>query len=159
MSPEPLRPHDPPSDVDYRAQTTFLISRLQRILRNTIADGISDEGVVFAEFVLMNVVRIAGPITNAELARWTRVAPQSSFRLVSGLVNRGIFARVDAAGGLQPIVLTEQGREIHDRLLAVERSVLEQLSGADPTWLAALNAKLAEGLRNMDGDPTDAGRS
>lgn len=145
-------------DIDYREHSTFLLFRLHRVLRHELVEAFAEHGFAFAEFAVMNAVRIAGPITNAELSRTLRVVPQSSFRLVTGLLDRGVLERAEAEGSNQPVVLSAYGAEQHDILLEIERDLLVRLSRGKDPWLARLNTMLSQGLRNLDADPAKGGR-
>lgn len=145
-------------DIDYREHSTFLLFRLHRVLRHELVEAFAEHGFAFAEFAVMNAVRIAGPITNAELARTLRVVPQSSFRLVAGLLDRGVLERVEGEGSNLPVVLSAHGVEQHDILLGLEHELLGQLSRGKDAWLARLNTMLSQGLRNLDADPAKGGR-
>lgn len=136
---------------DYRSTTTFLLSRLQRHLRTELVEAMAQFDVAFAEFVMMNFVRAAEPVTNAELARVSRVTPQSTSRIVARLHERGILERWDG-GGSQPVVMTDEGIRLHDQLLEIEEQVLARLSGGSAQWQAELNDALTQAVARLEHD-------
>src|SRR5690606_28085430 len=115
-------------------------SRLHRLMRAAVLEAFEPFGVAFAEFAVMGIVRSVQPVTNAELARLTKVSPQATSRLVATLTKSGVFQRLDGPGALQPIVLTEAGVKLHNDLLEVERNVIVRLASSDDEWRRLLEA-------------------
>jgi len=135
---------------DYRSQTMYLLSRLHRVLRDGLVTEFASHGVGFAEYALLNILRASEPITNADLARLTSVSPQATSRLVAKLTMAGYIARIDAPGGLQPLVLTETGRALHATLSRIEQEHIDRLRG-DDQLVETLNIALERAIGRYEG--------
>jgi DNA-binding MarR family transcriptional regulator len=134
-------------------RVSYLVARLDRLLRLWLADTLAPFGVSLPEYTALSILGRRSGLTNAQLARRTYVSPQAMQQITEGLIARGLIARApdQSRGRVLPATLTDAGRELLarcdeavDRL--EERMMHDLRPGARQTFLESLLDCLA-GLR------------
>jgi DNA-binding MarR family transcriptional regulator len=114
--------------------TTYLIGRLDRIVRRALEDLIRDQDVSVVGYTAMSVLEARPGLSNAELARRSLVTPQGMSQTLAQLTERGLIRRTPASSNrrVQLVELTARGREIvavcNRRVIGLENELLAGLS-------------------------------
>lgn len=133
-----------------QARATYLIGRLDRIVRRRLEGVLASEGLTLAQYTTLSVLAARPGLTNAQMARRSLVSPQGMNQALSGLAEMGLIGRRQhpKKGRRLEIHLTAKG----ERLLAlccertdeVEQELLDRLEvDARQSFLDALGT-LAE---------------
>lgn len=110
--------------------------------------------VTRAGYALLRSLDEAGECTMGELARACSMDPGAAARQVKTLEDDGLVARApsETDGRLSVVTLTDAGRTVYERIVAVRTAHLAEVlagwSAADRTALAALVARLVDDLRH-----------
>jgi DNA-binding MarR family transcriptional regulator len=126
--------------------TTYLIGRLDRIVRRALEELIADQDVSVVGYTAMSVLEGRPGLSNAELARRSFVTPQGMSQTLAVLSERRLIRRTPATSNrrVQLVELTERGHEVvgvcNRRVIEFER---ELLSCLDERQRADLNATLS----------------
>lgn len=133
-------------------RATYLVGRLDRLLRRRLGDALAPHGLTLAEYTALSVLRARGGLSNAQLARRTLITPQSMNEVLGRLVERGFVSRTDdpAHGRVIRAALTAEGRRALTAgtraVAAVERDMLSGLTTADRARFTAALAKCVDAL-------------
>ena len=103
---EPDRPPAP--------RVSYLVARLDRLLRLWLADVLAPFEVSLPEYTAMSILGRRAGLTNAQLARRTYVSPQAMQQITEGLIARGLILRVPdtGRGRVLPATLTPAGLDL-----------------------------------------------
>jgi DNA-binding MarR family transcriptional regulator len=114
--------------------TTYLIGRLDRIIRRALEELIGDQDVSVVGYTAMSVLEARPGLSNAELARRSFVTPQGMSQTLASLTERGLIRRTPATSNrrVQLVELTDRGRRVvavcNRRVIAFERELLSCVS-------------------------------
>jgi DNA-binding MarR family transcriptional regulator len=121
--------------------TTYLIGRVERIVRRALEELIADQGVSVVGYTAMSVLEARPGLSNAELARRSFVTPQGMSQTLAALAERRLICRTPATRNrrVQLVELTDRGRQIvavcNRRVHEFERELLSCLSEHERTDL------------------------
>jgi DNA-binding MarR family transcriptional regulator len=127
--------------------TTYLIGRLDRLVRRELETLISDQDVSVVDYTAMSVLTRRPGLSNAELARRSFVTAQRMSQTLTTLIARGLIHRKPAANNrrVQQLELTDRGREVVEicttRVARFEQDLLAVLS---PSQRRELNQMLRD---------------
>jgi DNA-binding MarR family transcriptional regulator len=125
--------------------TTYLVGRIDRIVRRALEVLVEDQGVSVVGYTAMSVLAARPGLSNAELARRSFVTAQGMSQTLTSLAAQGLIRRTPATDNrrVQLVELTDRGRRVVDvctqRVATYERELLAVLS---PGQRAELNAML-----------------
>ena len=125
--------------------TTYLVGRIDRIVRRALEVLVEDQGVSVVGYTAMSVLAARPGLSNAELARRSFVTAQGMSQTLTSLAADGLIRRTPASDNrrVQRVELTDRGRRVvrvcTARVAAYERELLAVLS---PGQRADLNAML-----------------
>jgi DNA-binding MarR family transcriptional regulator len=114
--------------------TTYLIGRVDRIVRRALEELIADQDVSVVGYTAMSVLGARPGLSNAELARRSFVTPQGMSQTLAGLTERRLIRRTPATSNrrVQLVELTDRGRQVvtvcNRRVIEFERELLSCLS-------------------------------
>jgi DNA-binding MarR family transcriptional regulator len=135
---------DPLLDPE-RPHTTYLIGRLDRIIRRALEERLRSHGVTLLGYTALTVLAVRPGLSNAQLARRSFMTPQGMNQAIAVLVERGLVRRSPYADNRrkQRIDLTEHGRRVVAECSAVvEAYEQELLRSLDPERRDQLNGLL-----------------
>ncbi len=122
---------DPVLDPD-RPHTTYLIGRLDRIIRRALEERLRSHGVTLLGYTAMTVLAVRPGLSNAQLARRSFMTPQGMNQAVAVLAEGGFIQRSpdDANRRRQRIELTDLGHRVVGECSAAVAEYEQQLLGA-----------------------------
>jgi DNA-binding MarR family transcriptional regulator len=133
-------------------RATYLVGRLDRLLRRRLGDALAPHGLTLAEYTALSVLRSRPGLSNAQLARRTLITPQSMNEVLAHLVGLGLVSRrpdPDHARVLRT-ELTAAGKRTlaaaNRTVAAIEREMLSGLTETQATKFAAALASCIEQL-------------
>lgn len=109
---------------------------------------------------MLETLQNLGPLIQRDLATKLRVSGQTVARQVDRLVADGLLRRDQAIEDrrAQLITLTDQGREVHQRLVhAARQANVELMRGMDSSEVETLEALLDRMNANLPGGADEAG--
>lgn len=125
----------------------YLVGRLDRVLRQAIAEVVGARGLTVPQYTLLSVLETRANLSNAQLARRALVTPQSMSQVLLPLEERGLIRRAahPANSRVLQTTLTARGRKI---LAACNAEVADVeaalLAGMSPTEQARLRRMLGQ---------------
>lgn len=134
-----------PLSGDGRPLTTYLIGRLDRIVRRALDERLREFGLTALGYTALTVLEARPGLSNAQLARRSFMTPQGMNQVIDALVDKGLVRRVPAAHNrrIRCIELTEHGawvvEQCSERVNQYEQSLLETI---DPPERDQLNRLL-----------------
>jgi DNA-binding MarR family transcriptional regulator len=142
-----------------RPRTTYLVGRLDRIVRRAVEDLIRDQDVTVVGYTALSVLAARPGLSNAQLARRSFVTPQGMNQTLVALSERGLIRRTpsDQNRRIQRVELTERGQRVVDVCSArVERYEAELLSALTDRQCSELNEILRTIVNQQRGAVTNA---
>ncbi len=141
-SPDPTTPAAHPGPPP---RVSYLVARLDRLLRLWLADTLAPFAVSLPEYTALSILGRRAGLTNAQLARRTYVSPQAMQQITERLIARGLIARAPdgSRGRILPATLTESGIALLAQCDAAvdqleERMMRDLRPGARHAFLEAL---------------------
>ncbi len=113
---------------------SYLIGRLDRLIRAEFDDVLASAGLTLPEFTAMSVLHARPGFSSAQLARRSLITPQAMGKVVIELERRGYIRRPTSgsSGRARGIVLTRKGQtvlaKVQPQIAAAEAAVLHRLS-------------------------------
>jgi DNA-binding MarR family transcriptional regulator len=141
-----------PANPPFEQYVGYLLKRAQHALRTEMDRSLNFHGLTTPQYVVLSALESYPGISSAELARRSFVTPQTMFRIVAGLTQRGLVRRKElpSHGRKLPADLTPMGlrtvRACHGRATEVEHRMLAPLSTDQRRTLARLLQECAEAL-------------
>jgi DNA-binding MarR family transcriptional regulator len=135
------RPADPVMGTD-GPHTTYLIGRLDRIVRRALEERLRSHGVTLLGYTALTVLAARPGLSNAQLARRSFMTPQGMNQAVAVLAERGLIRRSPDSTNRRRrrIELTDLGRRTVDVCSAdVEEYEQVLLDSLDPHRRGLLN--------------------
>jgi DNA-binding MarR family transcriptional regulator len=135
---------DPVLDPD-RPHTTYLIGRLDRIVRRALEQMLRPHGVTLLGYTALTVLAVRPGLSNAQLARRSFMTPQGMNQAIAVLADRGLVRRSPDSDNRrkQRIELTDCGRRVvADCSAAVEDYERHLLAALAPDARDQLNMLL-----------------
>jgi DNA-binding MarR family transcriptional regulator len=111
---------------------SYLVARLDRLLRLWLADALAPFAVSLPEYTAMSILGRRAGLTNAQLARRTYVSPQAMQQITEGLIARGLILRAPdhSRGRVLPATLTDAGRDLLARCDEAVDGLEERMMGS-----------------------------
>ena len=128
-----------------RPLTTYLIGRLDRIVRRALDERLREFGLTALGYTALTVLEARPGLSNAQLARRSFMTPQGMNQVIDALVDKGPVRRVPSTHNrrIRCIELTERGVWVVDqcseRVNQYEQSLLDMI---DPNERDDLNRLL-----------------
>jgi DNA-binding MarR family transcriptional regulator len=136
--------HEEPSGrPPRRPLTTYLIGRLDRIVRRGLDEQLRGFDLTVLGYTALTVLEARPGLSNAQLARRSFMTPQGMNQVVAALAEKGLVTRSQS---------TSNRRVQHIQLTTRGRSVVEQCSRRVVEYEQALLAALGEGERDQLND-------
>lgn len=138
---------------DPRPLTTYLIGRLDRIVRRALDERLREFGLTALGYTALTVLTARPGLSNAQLARRSFMTPQGMNQVIDGLVDKGYVQRAQSAehGRIRTIDLTELGHRVVEecstRVLDYEAGLLDALEDAEREQLNALLRTIVDANR------------
>lgn len=130
---------------------SYLIGRLDRLIRNEFDDVLEQAGLTLPEYTAMSVLAARPGFSSAQLARRSLITPQAMGKVVIELERRGYIKRPESGsnGRARGIVLTRKGHtafgKLQPKMVAAEMTVLHRLSDGQREQLVEL-LQIATGM-------------
>lgn len=143
---------DPVLDPEH-PHTTYLIGRLDRIVRRALEELLRPHGVTLLGYTALTVLAVRPGLSNAQLARRSFMTPQGMNQAVAVLAERGMIQRAPDKVNRrrQCIELTEAGRRVVNVCTAAveeyEQTLLSVLDGDARDQLNVLLRTVVEANR------------
>jgi DNA-binding MarR family transcriptional regulator len=131
---------------------TYVIGSLDRILRRKMTDALAPLGLTLAQFTALSVLDARGQASNAQLAEWSFITPQSANEVMIVMSSRNWITREPDPnhGRIVVLQLTDEGRDVLRRGMDIVRLLEEQmLAGIDADNAATVQAHLELFVRNL----------
>ena len=144
------RPADP--------RVSYLVARLDRLLRLWLARALAPFEVSLPEYTAMSVLGRRSGLTNAQLARRTYVSPQAMQQVMEGLIARGLIVRApnQSRGRVLPATLSSTGRDLLARCDETVDGLEERMmSSLRPGARQALLESLLDCIGGLTTPPED----
>lgn len=128
-------------------RTSYLIGRIDRIVRRELGRALGDIDLTVTQYTLMSVLAASPGLSNAQLARRSLVSAQGMNQVVAALDERGLVRRVSHPSNnrIRLVELTAAGRRLLSRCdAAVDRIESEMFGGMDATQRAMFDVTLLE---------------
>ncbi|MEZ4661182.1 MAG: MarR family transcriptional regulator [Caldilineaceae bacterium] len=142
-----------PSDFP-QPRLSYVIARLERILRQRIAKGVEPYGLNVSQYTALSILGRRSGLSNAQLARRTYISPQAMNQVLDQLTQAGLVERQPHAthGRILKTELTAEGRTVLKRcdaaIDAVEAEMLQNMSKEESQ---ALLQSLLKSVRSLHG--------
>jgi DNA-binding MarR family transcriptional regulator len=139
-----------------RPRLTYLIGRLERVVRRKIAEAVKPLGLSVAQYTTLSVLRVRGQLSNAQLASRAFITPQAMNEVVQSLeAQKLVTRRPDPSHGrIVQLTLTAKGTEVlqscDTAVRALERSMLANFSEDARETLRQSLALCVEALERQD---------
>ena len=110
-------------------RVSYLVARLDRLLRLWLADTLVSFDLSLPEYTALSILGRRAGLTNAQLARRTYVSPQAMQQITERLIARGLIARSpdQSRGRVLPAALTDSGIELLARCDAAVDQLEERM--------------------------------
>jgi DNA-binding MarR family transcriptional regulator len=131
--------------VTAEPRLTYLVGRLERVLRRRLSAALEPAGLTLPAYTALSVLRVHDGLSNAQLARRSLVTPQSMIEALTQLVEDGYVRRSADPdhGRIIRMHLTPAGRRVLERCdRAVDRVEQEMLAGLNSDGAAELRTAL-----------------
>ncbi len=133
--------------------TTYLVGRVDRIVRRALEALVEDQGVSVVGYTAMSVLASRPGLSNAELARRSFVTAQGMSQTLTSLAADGLIRRTPASDNrrVQRVELTDRGQRVVEvctaRVAAYESDLLAVLSPGQRTELNAMLRAIVDSNR------------
>jgi DNA-binding MarR family transcriptional regulator len=121
--------------VQSATSASYLIGRLDRIVRQALESQLLDAGLTLAQYTALSVLAARPGLSNAQLARRSLVTPQGMNQALAGLLEKGFIRREPhpTQGRVLCVHITSEGK----KMLGVCRRLSD---GVDAKVLGSLSA-------------------
>jgi DNA-binding MarR family transcriptional regulator len=129
-----------------RPKVTYLVGRLNRILRRRLREALAPFKVSVPQYTTLSVLHARGHLSNAELAKRAFISPQAMNEVIQGLEACKLVTRRASAshGRIVQLLLTQRGLDLmHECDAAVHRLEQAMLSALTTLEKRALPSTLA----------------
>ncbi len=150
----------PPADA--RPRVTYLVGRLNRILRRRLGEVLAPFRLSVPQYTTLSVLHARGNLSNAELAKRAFISPQAMNEVIQGLEARKLVTRRASAshGRIVQLLLTQRGLDLmHEcdvEVYRLEQSMLAELAAAARKMLGTALATCAHSLEHPPESATAA---
>jgi len=133
-------------------RVSYLVGRLDRLLRRRLGQALAEHGLSLAEYTTLSVLSARSGLSNAQLARRSLITPQAANEVLTRLEDRKLLRRLvhPDHGRVRPAELTAAGRRLLERAdAAVDVVEREMLAGMTTAERAALRDSLASAVQGL----------
>jgi DNA-binding MarR family transcriptional regulator len=132
--------HDPqstPHDEAGEPRISYVVARLERAIRRSINDRVSEYGLTVLQYTTLSVLGRRGGLSNAQLARRAYMSPQAMSEVIEALEGKGLIKRSQHPNHrrVYPAALTARGKKVlaacEAQIDDMEAEMLAGLSAAD----------------------------
>lgn len=126
----------------------YLLRQAAHVVRGRIDDALADLDLTGPQFAVLTMIAAYPGCSGADLARLTRLTPQTVSFVVTRMVEADLLSRAahPSHGRIRPLAPTERGRArlaaARERVAAIEAAMLAPLDEAEAAivrrWLAGL---------------------
>ncbi|GAA2362617.1 MarR family transcriptional regulator [Saccharopolyspora halophila] len=137
----------------------YRLNLAARRARENFERRLHEAGASFAAWTVLETLQSLGPLIQRDLAAKLRVSGQTVARQVDRLVADGLLRRDQTADDrrAQLITLTDEGREVHQRLVhAARQANAELMRGMDSSEVETLESLLDRMNANLPGVADDS---
>lgn len=140
-----------------RPRTTYLIGRIDRIVRRAFDERLKEFGLTALPYTALTVLAARPGLSNAQLARRSFMTPQGMNQVVEALEAKGMVRRVPSPHNrrVRCIELTERGtwvvEQCEDRVHRFEQSLLRSLEAGEQEELNRLLRTIVDANRRTRG--------
>lgn len=151
-------------DAYTRPRVTYLVGRLNRILRRRLGQVVAPFKLSVPEYTTLSVLQARGNLSNAELAKRAFISPQAMNEVIQGLEARKLVTRRASSshGRIVQLLLTQRGLETMQECDAevdrLEQRMLAGLAAADRRTLGTALAACAHALEHLPEETKDGTR-
>jgi DNA-binding MarR family transcriptional regulator len=144
--------------ADARPRVTYLVGRLNRILRRRLAEVLVPFRLSVPQYTTLSVLHARGNLSNAELAKRAFITPQAMNEVIQGLEARKLVTRRASSshGRIVQLLLTQRGLDVmHEcdvEVHRLEQSMLAGLTAAEKKMLGTALATCAHALEHPSGE-------
>jgi DNA-binding MarR family transcriptional regulator len=131
---------------------SYLIGRLDRILRRELTDALAPLGLTLSQFTALSVLETRGEASNAQLAERSFITPQSANEVISVMVSREWISREPDPnhGRIVVLRLTDEGRDVLRLGMKLAHAVEERmLNGVDTASATGTRVNLELFVHNL----------
>lgn len=127
-----------------RPRTSYLVARLDRLIRSKLSDALKPFGLSVPQYTLMSILEHRPGLSNAQLARRSYITAQAMHQVVNSLEERGLIQRRVSPdhGRIQLTELTDEG-------LALLKACDEEVTRLEERIFGGLGARGEEQLRGL----------
>ena len=121
-----------PSQPEPNLTASYLIGRIDRILRTRLEDAFAESGLSLQEYTTLFVLMARPGLSNARLARRALITPQAMHKVIRSLEAGGLVERSPSPNGGRVLetTITDAGADLVDGLLERIATVEDQVLGA-----------------------------
>jgi DNA-binding MarR family transcriptional regulator len=127
-----------PVDADAaELHVSYVVARLERAVRNAIADRVGPHGLTTLQYTTLSVLGRREGLSNAQLARRSYMTPQSMSEVIDALERGGLISRAPHPSHRRvfPATLTAKGRRVlaacEAEVGAMEEEMMGRLTAAE----------------------------
>lgn len=130
--------------VDKGPRTSYLVARLDRLVRSQLTDVLDPFDLSVPQYTLLSVLEHRPGLSNAQLARRSYITAQAMHQVVNGLEERGLISRRVSPdhGRIQLTELTDDG-------IAMLKACDEEVTRLEERIFAGLGEGGEERLREL----------
>nr|MBO2498596.1 MarR family transcriptional regulator [Acidimicrobiia bacterium] len=127
-----------------RPRTSYLVARLDRLIRSKLSDALKPFGLSVPQYTLMSILEHRPGLSNAQLARRSYITAQAMHQVVNSLEERGLIQRRVSPdhGRIQLTGLTDEG-------LALLKACDEEVTRLEERIFGGLGEKGEQRLREL----------
>ncbi len=130
--------------VEKGPRTSYLVARLDRLVRSQLTDVLAPFDLTVPQYTLLSVIEHRPGLSNAQLARRSYITAQAMHQVVNGLEDRGLIARRVSPdhGRIQLTELTDDG-------MALLKACDEEVTRLEERIFGGLGEKGESRLRDL----------
>jgi DNA-binding MarR family transcriptional regulator len=146
--------HDPQRLEAPRPRVTYLVGRLNRVLRRRLGEALVPFKLSVPQYTTLSVLHVRANLSNAQLAKRAFISPQAMNEVIQGLEARRLVTRRPSSdhGRIVQLLLTQRGldvmRECDAAVQRLEQSMLEGLTVLERRMLGSALANCAHALEH-----------
>ncbi len=130
--------------LDKLPRTSYLVARLDRLIRSQLSDVLQPFGLSVPQYTLLSILERRPGLSNAQLARRSYITAQAMHQVVNALEERGLIVRRVSPdhGRIQLTELTDEGA-------ALLKACDEEVTRLEERIFGRLGEKGEERLRGL----------
>src|SRR5690554_3927952 len=130
--------------LDKLPRTSYLVARLDRLIRSELSDALKPFGLSVPQYTLMSILEHRPGLSNAQLARRSYITAQAMHQVVNSLEKQNLIQRRVSPdhGRIQLTELTDEG-------LALLKACDEEVTRLEERIFGGLGEKGEQRLREL----------